>query len=884
MPFPNPHKITLNATTQTNALRPTLVRASAGTGKTYQLTARLLRILLQDSPPETILATTFTRKAAGEILDRVLLVLSKAGDDNDADALQQLRDQVGVPTLNHQTCRQLLHKILRNIHRLRICTLDSLFTQLARSFPFELNLPPAWQLTDEIQEMWIKEQAISNVVSMLNPSEMTTILTMLGKGEIKRSIQRELMQVIDTAYSTQRRSEQEVWHKLVVPKRPEQKDLTRVAGELRQAEAKQKTVKAKLQKLADVTETGDFKTLTDETLIVNIAKARRTGEDVKFGRSVLPDGLDEALDVVYAAVRTEVLSLLSAQNEATGKVLAAYDFHVNQLKQATRVLGFEDVAVRLANLFAKVDHASLTNRMDGAIDHVLLDEFQDTSPAQWQVLRPLAMHACDTAAAERDGSSWQTARSFFCVGDTKQAIYGWRGGVAEIFDAVTDEIAGITESEQNVSFRSSPDIIEFVNTLFSNLARHPMATEGDVKNPADKSAHEAESIRKFAKQFPPHAANNKSLAGYVQIETSHTVKDGDKAANDDACFNDAAKRIAEIHRKSPHKSIGVLTRTNGAVAQLIMRLEALDIEVSQEGGNPLTDSAAVETVLSALMMAEHPGDGRWRFHVEQTLMVADPSLNENTIRMRVERDGIAQTVEYLAGKLAANCNARDTLRLKQLTRLAIAYENNPGPRLRDFVRLVREKRVERPQRAPVRVMTVHQSKGLEFDVVVLPQLDGPLTRSSGNCVADMKSLSEPPSGITRYIGQTHWHFLDRRWQLAFGGQGASSMTEALCLLYVAITRAKQALYIIVQPSKKKDFQVKTAASLIYHSLGCDADPTADNETLYCSGNPDWYKNDKGPAKRVVADSEPVKHVEICFAHASSSSRQSANRQPSLRQH
>ena len=110
------------------------------------------------------------------------------------------------------------------------------------------------------------------------------------------------------------------------------------------------------------------------------------------------------------------------------------------------------------------------------------------------------------------------------------------------------------------------------------------------------------------------------------------------------------------------------------------------------------------------------------------------------------------------------------------------------------------------------------------------------------------------------------------------------MTEALCLLYVAITRAKQALYIIVQPSKKKDFQVKTAASLIYHALGCDADPTADNESLYCSGNPDWYKNDKGPAKPIVAESEPVKHVEIRFAHASSSSRQSANRQPSLRQH
>src|SRR5690606_13862711 len=113
--------------------------------------------------------------------------------------------------------------------------------------------------------------------------------------------------------------------------------------------------------------------------------------------------------------------------------------------------------------------------------------------------------------------------------------------------------------------------------------------------------------------------HNQSIAGYVQIETCHTVKKGDKAANDEACFNDAAKLIAQINQESPEKSIGVLTRTNDAVAQLILRLESLGVEVSQEGGNPLTDSAAVETVLSALMMAEHPGDERWRFHVEQTL-------------------------------------------------------------------------------------------------------------------------------------------------------------------------------------------------------------------------------------------------------------------------
>ncbi|TWU32892.1 UvrD-helicase domain-containing protein [Novipirellula artificiosorum] len=848
-----------------NALLPTLVRASAGTGKTYQLTARLLRVLLQDSAPETILATTFTRKAAGEILNRVLEVLAKAGEDDDPEALQALREQVGISTLQHQTCRQLLHRLVRNIHRLRICTLDSLFTQLARSFPFELRLPPAWRLTDEIEEVWIQEKAIQRVVSTLNPSEMTTMLTMLGKGEIKRSIQRELMQVVDTAYGIHRRCPPDAWNKMVAPRRPEQADQTRAVGDFRSASPKQETVLAKLQLLADATETGDFKSLVDETLIRNIAKARRTHTEVKFGRSKLPDGLDDALDTVYAAVRTELIGLLSAQNEATGTILTAYDFHVNAIKQVGRVLSFEDVAVRLSKLFSAIDYDTLVNRMDGAIDHLLLDEFQDTSPAQWQVLRPLAVRACDRDAVAKDGAEWQSSRSFFCVGDTKQAIYGWRGGVAEIFDAVTDQIDGIAESEQNMSFRSSPDIMDFVNVVFSNLARHPMVREGDPKDPADKSAHEAAAIHRFAQRFPQHEANKKTLKGFVQIRTSSKVEKGDKDANDAACFQDAADLISEIAADAPDKTVGVLTRTNAAVAELITLLESRDVEVSQEGGNPLTDSAAVVTVLSALMMAEHPGDGRWRFHVEPTLLAADRSLDADSIRRRVEQRGIAETVQSLCETLAPLCGPRDTLRLKQLTHLAIGYENNPQPRLRDFVRLVQEKRVERPQRAQVRVMTVHQAKGLEFDAVVLPQLDGPLTRSSGNCVSDAKSLSQPAQAITRYIGQDHWHFLDKKWQFAFGNQGASAMTEALCLLYVATTRAKQALYLVIQPSKKKEFHLKTAASLIYHAVGCEEDPTQPNEVMHESGTPIWF----GDADKERVKEVPAKTVKIQFRHATS---------------
>ncbi len=860
-----------SVSTSDGLLQPTLVRASAGTGKTYRLTARLLRILLQGAPPESILATTFTRKAAGEILDRVLLTLARAADENDDEALDQLREQVGIPTLPRSVCLQLLDTLLRSIHRLRVCTLDSLFAQLARSFPFELGLPPAWRLTDEIEEVWFRERAVDSVIAMLDPAEMTAVLSMLGKGETRRSIARELLQVVDAAYSSQRQSGEDAWHKLVAPKLPAAAEITQAAGMMRLAKPKQKRHLAKLEKLAESLELREFGSLVDDTLISNIAAARRTRCEVKYYRAPFPEGLDHPFDILYAAVRTTVLSLLNAQNEATGTVLAAYDHHVTQLKQTARALGFDDVAIRLAAQFASLDHRVLSSRMDGAIDHVLLDEFQDTSPAQWQVLRPLAARVASYEPdPDRSRDDWKVERSFFCVGDTKQAIYGWRGGVAEIFDAVADQLPGVTEVEQNTSFRSSPVVLDVVNETFRNLQRHPLTTAADSGDPTDKSMYEAAAVNQFARRFPLHEAAKKTLPGYVRFETCQRIEEGDSEAKRMACFDDAAKLAAKINRDAPGKSIGILTRTNRGVAQLIFLLERLGVEVSQEGGNPLTDSAAVEVVLSTLMMAEHPGDGRWEFHVSATPLADVPGFGADMVRAMAEDRGLSETVEFLASVLAPKCDPRETLRLKQLTHLAISYELNAAPRLRDFVRLVREKRVERPQAAPVRVMTVHQAKGLEFDAVVLPELDVALTRQSGHCVADVRELGEPPEAITRYLSSKSWHFLPQNWQRAFGGQAAAAMTESLCLLYVAMTRARQALHIVVQPPKKKEFETRTAASLIYHALGCEADPTEGSLTLFETGDPNWYGS--GDAEAEIEPSVSPKQLSIQFRRLSAAAR------------
>lgn len=847
-------------TTLREAFEPTLVRASAGTGKTYQLTARLLKILLTGAPPETILATTFTRKAAGEILERVLITLGKAAIDPSENAIAELRQQVGIEGLPRHVCGQLFHRLLRNIHRLRICTLDSLFSQLARALPFELDLPPGWRLTDEVEEIWLRQVAIGNLIESLQPAETETLISMLSRGDVKRNIARELIDVVENTYNLARQADVERWDQLKVPELPESADITRAVGMLRSAEVPQKSLVQALESAADSLEIRDFGPLVEATLTKNIAKAQLHGEEVKFGRSKFPPGLDPEFDLIYEVARHESLSLLRAQNQATGTLVDHYDTLIQLVKQAQRALAFDDIAVRLAGVFTQLDNHTLQDRLDASIDHLLLDEFQDTSPVQWQVLRLLAQ---SVTGESTDSSSNvldpKRSKSFFCVGDTKQAIYGWRGGVAEIFDAVDKQIPGIISKQQDESYRSSSVVLDAVTDAFQHLPRHPMAEGTDPPNPADKATYEAKALKRFAKRFPKHTAARK-LPGFVQFRTAELnlkppadsdekTKSKPSAADiQKGLLDDVAKQIAELHHQSPHLTIGVLTRTNSTVGALINRLEHLDVDVSAEGGNPLIDSVAVRWILSALMMCEHPGDGRWRLHLANSPLKFVLPLSDSDgkgeaadqLRARIEDQGLAKTILFLAKALMPHSDSRENVRLEQLIELATLYQHTADSRLRDFVELVHEKRVQRPRAAVVRVMTVHQSKGLEFDAVFLPEIHKALLGPSPQCLADIPEIGQPARGLSRSVGEAQWHFLPKRWQAVFGGSVAARLTEAMCLLYVAMTRARQGLYLVIPPAGKKDFNNKTAASLLYHAWKCEADPTAEGEVLFESGDADWF--------------------------------------------
>ena len=550
-------------------------------------------------------------------------------------------------------------------------------------------------------------------------------------------------------------------------------------------------------------------------------------DDLVYYKKPIPAELLDAYRPLVDHAKAELLGRLANQTEATHRLLTRFDAAYRRLKLARQAIRFDDVTRMLADadLSGRLDE--VVYRLDAPVAHLLLDEFQDTSPQQWRVLRPFARESVETA--ER--------RSFFCVGDVKQAIYGWRGGVAEIFDTLDEELTDLTRGELTRSFRSAPAVIDVVNRVF----------EGIAGNPALRSCPEA--AQAWGRRFTMHSTARDKLPGYCQMLTAPRAEEGQKQA--DVTLDHAAHLVKRLHDESPGCSIGVLVKRNASVGRLIYRLRREGVDASEEGGNPLVDSPAVQLVLSLLRLADHPGDRVARYHVARSpLGVALGFLNYSDhaaarrlaggLRHRLMAAGYGPTLYELAEQLAPHCDARDLSRLMQLVEMAYAFEPSATTRVDRFVALVEQQRVESPSAAPVRVMNYHQVKGLQFDIAVLPELDFRMQPQPPTLVAGRAGPAEPIDHVCRYLSKKLHSLLPKRLADAFDEHDRAKTEESLCILYVALTRAIHSMWCVVAPSAKNEKNIPGTAAGVLREALTEGAPTEPETVLFEHGDPDWY--------------------------------------------
>jgi ATP-dependent helicase/nuclease subunit A len=796
-----------------------LIRASAGTGKTFQLTNRFLQLLRHGVGCDQILATTFTRKAAGEILDRVILRLAEAAVDS--NEREQLRRWTGGGEFTHDDCLAVLQSVLQRLHRLRIGTMDSFFAQVARSFSLELGLPPGWQIVDPLVDSRLRRDAIHRVLGGGDTSDLRTLLHLLTKGEATRGISPLIRDTVDGLYPLYLSTPLTAWQQLPRFKSLDAAALAQTIEALRHVPLPTKRMQTARDADGNRALRGDW----DGFLSTGLAKKIVQGQ-VEFFSKPIPEAIVSIYRRLIDHCRAQLVGRVALQTEASYRLLAQFHLQYVDLKQRQRAMCFEDVTRCLAELQGTLDWDRLILRMDSHLDHLLLDEFQDTSPEQWRVLKPLAQHVTTAPQA-----------SFFCVGDLKQAIYGWRGGVAEIFDAIDRQLNGLQSQSMNVSYRSSPAVIETVNRVFSRIMDHPNLRQAEG------------AVRRWCQEFETHETACSDRPGYAQLQTT-PLADGNHSQRD-VTLDFAARQIAELTNQAPGRSIGVLVRKNQTVGQLIFLLRRHQVRASEEGGNPLTDSAAVLNVLSALRMADHPGDTVACFHLAhsplgQMLGIEDPRDREQAsdaaarIRHRLVIEGYGPTIQDWASRLSLHCNPREWNRLQQLVNMAGAYDRVATLRADDFIDFVRSTRVADPMPADVRVMTIHQAKGIEFDIVVLPELDADLIGQPESFVMDRPDVMGPIRRVCRYANQRTQELMPHAIQQMFAEAKQREVHESLCVLYVALTRAAHALHMIVPPANSNEKLLpRTFAGLLRIALGKDGS-AAEDSVLYRRGDLDWH--------------------------------------------
>lgn len=834
-----------------------LVLAAAGSGKTHRLTSRLISLLVLGVPPEEILVSTFTRKAAGEIAERVLLRLARGAATGKGfdDLVESLSPDLPPGALTRDGCGDLLVEVAQNLHRLQILTLDAFFYRVVRAFALELGVPLNWTLATEPEHRRLQSKAVEAVMRDPDEARLDDLLACVGQGSAERAVHKLLLQGARGLHESYVALDPAVPHPWGFE-----------GGEAAFDPVDDTGVDELVDRLAEAdlprTQKGDFHgswvKARDEAvdllrrrdwsafLAKGIAKAILEEKSSYYDREI-SSSIRDVHTALFAAARSVLGIRYQRGMEALGRFLPEFDRRMEELTGQAGLYRFEGLTNAIIRL-ASTETAEVFYRLDGGIRHVLLDEFQDTSNAQWAALEPLVREVLSSDG--RDG------RSVFIVADPKQSIFGWRGGEPRLLERIarTYPLAAETLTQ---SRRSSSVVLDLVNRVFGGI-EHVEVLE-DVRGEA----------RGWAAAFHEHEPFE-DRPGHARLEVGPEEEKESRGRLKPRLLEYAALCVRDLHESAPQATIGVLTRLNDSATHIMAHLKSLGVDASEEGGVPVTDSAPVLAILAALRMADHPLDRVSRYlagmtPVGEILGLSAADWNDDVsvtaviqrVRARLLTDGYGPVISEWSGRLAPQVSARDRRRLRQLGELAFRWDDRGALRPSEFAAFAESERVEDPASAKVRVMTIHRAKGLEFDAVVLPDLDTlSLSERSRDPFLPYREGGTGP--VKRIFPKLKRHEAVLFPEVRPAEEQAKEVTvrDVLSMLYVGLTRARHAVHVFVAPDSTGKSNARTGARLLCEALAPET-PVEEGVVLFEAGDPRWWEKKRTrPTAAVTRASEP----------------------------
>ncbi len=487
------------------------VHASAGTGKTWLLITRLTRMLLSDIEPGNIVALTFTRKAASEMLSRLHERIESLAT-NDHQQLDEVLTQAGITpsAAMRRKAQQQFEQLLHAEYPVRISTFHSFCQDLLLRFPLEAEVPPAFDLLNsshKIQaEAWeaLYQKAETRTGSKINGAMQTLFNYCKGLSATTSLLDEFIDARIDWWAWTHTQADpvQFACDNLLQELELEALESTDIAVILDNLFSE--TFCESLQGIAKMLSVHETKkNLSHASLLLQALDNNRpsqqrydyifsvfivksSGLPVKPAKAWLskldPEQANQ-LPSLYADLSTQILRLhdillrihswhLSCAWFTAGHALIT---EFQKIKRQRRLLDFSDLEWKTYQLLNHGDNALWVQyKLDQSIDHLLIDEFQDTSPSQWHMILPVLQ--------EFAASDFERQRSIFIVGDEKQSIYQFRRANPELLVIAAQWLQNNLDSSafhMDMSRRSSPAIIKTVNAVFGPRPNTDTDTDTD---------------------------------------------------------------------------------------------------------------------------------------------------------------------------------------------------------------------------------------------------------------------------------------------------------------------------------------------------------------------------------------------------------------------
>ncbi|WP_262337354.1 UvrD-helicase domain-containing protein [Legionella genomosp. 1] len=841
----------------TDPRRSFIVQAPAGSGKTELLTQRFLRLLSQVSAPEQIIALTFTRKAASEMKERILLALEKAEQNQTpASAHQQLTFSYAQSALEHSN--RMGWQLLQQPGRLKVMTIDSLCQYLAQSIPLLEQESNFAAITDNQAELYrlAARQCLHNC---LETQELQPPIQALLEHLDNR--QDKLLDLFSSLLATR-----EQWLGLIYSVRAQTKSSFEQAlrwienHEIKRLQESvpvslRETLRKLCQHVASIENDpgslryplkswNKFEELTKElglglaSLLLTKADKLRNGFDHHVGLKA-----NSCPKAEYQALKNDSKQLLAALElfpDFTNRLIKikqlpepvydGYQWHILQslltllpmLAAHLQMVFTEKNQVDFAAVSQQALHAlgdednptDLSLYLDYSIHHLLIDEFQDTSIQQYQLLEKLVQ-------------GWLPSenKTLFVVGDPMQSIYRFRQAEVGLFLKAKEEGIGpvpLHSLELCSNFRSTAPVIEWINQEFKSIfpARDDIESGAISFSPSVNVIQTRENSHIVARQFCSKESEAQAVASLIKTQQAQ--------------YPDDSVAIL-VRSRSQLQAITAVLRSEGIAFQGvdIERLanlphlqdiwsltKALLMPADRSSWMAFLRSPSVGLSLTDLCHLADADKKATLLELMSTDSLVQSLSPDSQIRVQFasslfrqafkerNRQSLASWVKITAERFHFNSilEAAQEQDIEQFLSLLEKYDDNGLLNdLPQFERQFNELYAREAAFSRLQIMTIHKSKGLEFDTVILPglgsksaQSDKPLfrwlkmPRQAQNALflmSPVRAAHEQNCQLYDYIGEIH---------------SEKESYEQQRLLYVAITRAKKRLYLFDHQEKARE--------------------------------------------------------------------------------